>query len=272
MSLLIHSLSELSSIILPVLEIAGSRTVIEIGSETGGMTEHLAEFVKQKGGWMTSIDPAPSDRVVQMLSSSPYGSLNRDISVRALPNCPPADAYVVDGDHNYFTVAQELFLIEAIQASENKPFLALLHDVGWPCAYRDLYYNPSLIPAEWRQPFTWDRGLTLDSPATIVGGFRGCGVWACALHEGGERNGVAKAAEDFVRSRGDKLRMAVIPAVFGLGIMYDTAAPWAEALQAFLVPYDRNPLLAKLERNRLANYLRVIQYQDSLVEEPAHAH
>lgn len=275
MSLLIHSMAELASIIFPALEVANCSTVTEIGSEGGSMTAQLLEFVKQRSGWMTSIDPAPSAAAEALLRGTPFGVLHRDISIRALPTCPPTDVYLIDGDHNYFTVVQELLRIERMQKQGGKPFFAIMHDVGWPCAYRDLYYNPDLIPEEWRHPHSWDRGLNLDDPGTVESGFRGCGVWACALQEGGERNGVLKAAEDFIAARDGRIRMALIPAVFGLGVLYSEDAPWAEALQKQLAPYDRNPLLAILERNRLENYLRVIEYQDMQAtqnqEEPVNA-
>lgn len=267
MPLLIHSLSELAPIILPTLEIAGCKTVTEIGSEGGGMTALLLEFVKERGGWMTSIDPAPSQAVADLLNGTPFGILHRDVSLKALPLSPPTDAYLVDGDHNYFTVIQELLWIERLQKAGGKPFFAVLHDVGWPWAYRDLYYNPDLIPEAWRQPYTWERGVTLDEPAAIEGGFRGCGKWACAVQEGGEKNGVLKAVEDFVLSR-EGLQIGIVPAVFGLGIIYSGAAPWAPLLTEYLAPYHGSPLLAKLERNRLENYLRVIQLEDKYLRPP----
>jgi hypothetical protein len=85
------------------------------------------------------------------------------------------------------------------------------------------------------------------------------------MQEGGEKNGVLKAAEDFLATREGRIRMALIPGVFGLGILYAVDAPWSEAMQQQLAPYDRNSLLALLERNRLENYLRVIEMQDAQV-------
>jgi hypothetical protein len=257
-------MADLASIIFPALETADCRTITEIGAEGGEMTKLLLDFVKQRGGWMTSIDPDPSAAAEAALQATPFGVLHRDISIRAIPSCPATDVYLVDGDHNYFTVLQELLWIERIQQDAGKPFFALLHDVGWPCAYRDLYYSPDQIPEEWRQPFSWDRGLTLDNSGTIDGGFRGSGVWACALEEGGEKNGVLKAVEDFITAREGAIRMVLVPGVFGLGVLYSGSAPWAGRLQQQLAPFDRDPLLAKMERNRLENYLRVIELQDQL--------
>jgi hypothetical protein len=53
-----------------------------------------------------------------------------------------------------------------------------------------------------------------------------------------------------------------VPAVFGLGVLYDRHAPWTPALNEFLAPWHQNSLLATLERNRLECYLRVIEWQD----------
>lgn len=256
-------MAELESIILPLLDRAGCRQIVEIGTEFGGMTSQLIEYAKQHQGQLTSIDPNPDESAVALLGGSPYSVLDRDISLRALPRTPPADAYLIDGDHNYYTVTHELLLIERMMAWGNKPLLIFVHDVSWPWAYRDLYYNPQAIPTDWLHPYALDQGVTLDQPLTIDGGFRGNGSWAPALREGGPRNGVLKAVEDFHSPRAGAIEFALIPAVFGLGVLYSMQAPWSGDVREFLTPYNRNSLLAKLERNRLENYLKVIELQDA---------
>ena len=52
-----------------------------------------------------------------------------------------------------------------------------------------------------------------------VGGFRGEGAFAYALEEGGERNGVLTAVEDFLAGR-DDLELRRIPAIFGVGVVF----------------------------------------------------
>jgi SAM-dependent methyltransferase len=42
----------------------------------------------------------------------------------------------------------------------------------------------------------------------------------------------------------------VIPAIFGLGIIYSREAPWAPAIAELLRPFAGNPLLERMERNR----------------------
>ena len=58
------------------------------------------------------------------------------------------------------------------------------------------------------------------------------------------------AVEDFVAER-DGLRLAIVPAFFGLGVVWSPDAPYADALAELLEPWDRNPLLERLETNRV---------------------
>ncbi|MEL6874901.1 MAG: class I SAM-dependent methyltransferase, partial [Pseudomonadota bacterium] len=64
------------------------------------------------------------------------------------------------------------------------------------------------------------------------------------------------------------LSYAEIPAVFGLGILFDTNAPWAGPISDLLVPFHQNRLIAKLEENRLANFLTVLDWQDGHIRRP----
>jgi hypothetical protein len=53
-----------------------------------------------------------------------------------------------------------------------------------------------------------------------------------------------------------------VPAVFGLGVVMDASADWADAVAGMLLPYHANGQIASLELNRLRNYLAVIEWQD----------
>ena len=75
------------------------------------------------------------------------------ISHDVLPTLPPADVALIDGDHNWFTVYHELKMLAATSREAGAPLpLLVLHDVAWPYGRRDLYYEPSRIPEEFRQP------------------------------------------------------------------------------------------------------------------------
>jgi hypothetical protein len=47
------------------------------------------------------------------------------------------------------------------------------------------------------------------------------------------------------------LRLATVPVFFGLGVLWHTDAPWADAVAEVVDPWDRNPLLDRLESNRV---------------------
>src|SRR5205823_298961 len=71
-----------------------------------------------------------------------------------------------------------------------------------------------------------------------------------ATHEGGPKNGVLTAVEDFVAGQ-ESLRLVVVPAFHGLGVIYATGAPWAAQVEDRIGTWDRNPLIARLEADRI---------------------
>ena len=170
---------------------------------------------------------------------------------------------MIDGDHNYWTVSRELAYADRKAREAQSPTLMLLHDVSWPCARRDMYYAPEALPDEALHPHSFELGSIPDVPDAVRGGFRGGGSFAVALHEGGPRNGILTAIEDFLEGR-DDLAFVHVPAIFGLGVIYSREAPYAERLAGLLAPFGDNPLLARLERNRVDLYLRVVELQDSV--------
>jgi len=187
-------------------------------------------------------------------------------SLDALKHCEAADVWFIDGDQNFYTVFHELAVIDAIQRTASRPLPAFLHDVSWPCARRDFYYAPERIPPGWLHPHSFDHGVRLDDGGVFAArGLRGMGALAVALEAGGPRNGVLIAVEDLLKEADRDARPLYyvhVPAVLGLGIFFVAGAPWSEALAHFLLPYHANPLIARLEENRLRNWLEVIDWQD----------
>ena len=169
--------------------------------------------------------------------------------MNALPRIDSCDAVVIDGDHNWWTVSEELRLIAERAAGGALPLL-LFHDVGWPHAFRDDYFASEQIPAEHRHPVAGpdeSQGLYPGDPGLRPGGLP---YPRSAAREGGPRNGVRRAVEDFVSSR-DGLRFVSVPAFFGLGVVWHEDAPWADRLAEFLESWDENPVIARLEANRV---------------------
>ena len=158
------------------------------------------------------------------------------------------DVVILDGDHNYFTLSNELRLIAERSAGGALPLL-MFHDVLWPHARRDSYYAPDRIPEGERQPLAENTGLVPGNAGTDETGLPF--EWA-AEREGGERNGVLTAIEDFME-REEGLRLVRVPAFFGFGVLWAGDAPYAGALAAILDPFDAQPVLGRLEANRVAH-------------------
>lgn len=242
-----HSLAHLADIMFPCLDAIGARSVVEVGAYAGDLTAVLLEWAAASGARVWAIDPAPQDRLVALDEEHPDLELVRETSHEALRHVPIPDAVIIDGDHNYYTVREELRLIGERAPGAELPLL-LFHDVSWPHARRDDYFAPELIPADDRHPVVpVGQGIFPGASGTRPDGlpYRGS-----AAREGGERNGVLSAVEDFVADR-DGLRLAMVPAFFGLGIVWHREAPWAQAVEAIVEPWDRNPLLERLEANRV---------------------
>jgi hypothetical protein len=264
--LFMYSLSVFSDLILEALRSADARKIVEVGAETGGMSELLVNHCRASGGQFTTIDPAPTAEFHAWVKANPDVRHVAKTSLEAFDEIDQADAWIVDGDHNWFTVYYELRQIEIIARRTGKPVLVFLHDIGWPCGRRDFYYAPERIPAEFRHPYSRDAGAVLDQPDLVKGGgFRGLGNFAFATVSGGPRNGVMTAIDDFLSEElkaGREYGFAEIPAVLGLGVLFDMDTPWSSKLADLLIPYHQNKLLREMETNRLRNFLRVLEMQD----------
>ena len=237
-----------AELVVAVLDAGAAASIAEVGALDGDLTRLLLRRSERGGGTVIAIDPAPHDDLQALASDRRGLELVRQTSLEALAQIPLTDAIILDGDHNYFTVSGELALIA--RRTEQQPSrlpLILLHDVCWPHGRRDDYYAPDRIPAEHRQPIAPEAALYPGDPGTRDGAVP---YHHPARREGGPRNGVLTAAEDFVAEH-RQLQLAVVPAFFGLGVIWDTTGPCAEALATLLEPWDRNPHLERLERNRV---------------------
>jgi hypothetical protein len=241
------SMAHHAEVMLPCLETAGVRSVVEVGAYAGDLTRLLMAWAAGSGATVAAIDPSPQPGLVALADEHAGLELIRETSLAALPRIPLPDAVIIDGDHNWFTVSEELRLIAERAPGAALPLL-LFHDVSWPHARRDDYFAPELIPDEYRQPLAGEgAGIRPGEP-----GVRPDGVPypKSAAREGGPRNGVLTAIEDFVASDSE-LRLAVVPAFFGFGVVWHSDKPWADALAALLERWDRNPVLERLEANRV---------------------
>jgi Methyltransferase domain len=256
--LLLHSVREFASLIGALFATVRPARVIEIGGESG---QGAACYIEAGAGEVVCVDPRPDRSLVEMAAREPRLRLAVDRSPDCIESLPPAAAWVLDGDHNYATVRAEL---EAIldRGADPQPLL-ILHDVLWPCGRRDLYYEPAALAESDVHPHRWDAGPSIGHEELRKDGLVGRGSFAAATEAGGERNGVRTALEDVLAAR-PGLECALIPVLFGLAVVYDRNASWAEEVRERLRPLDRSPLLTRLELNRIALYCRVLELQHLL--------
>ena len=208
--------------ILPLIEKIKPKHIVEIGSATGINTNNILDYCRHNNSKLTAIDPKPKFDVNELKDE--YGEkfeFFEELSLNALPFLEKFDIILIDGDHNWYTVFSELKSIEQHYQKENGFPIIILHDICWPYGRRDLYYNPDTIPNDYLLPYaelgmipnqkelSKDKGMGLNYK-----GFNN------ALYEGGDKNGVLTAVEDFIHESSLDLIFYSIPAYHGLGILF----------------------------------------------------
>jgi hypothetical protein len=253
-----YSMALHAPLLVACLDTATPQSLFEVGAFNGDLTCLLAEWAQAHGATVGAIDPMPMPGLLALAREHAAVELVREKSADALQDLS-ADAFIIDGDHNYWTVREELRLIAERAVADRRPMpLVLLHDVGWPCARRDDYCDIAQIPSDYRQePLVGRLGIVPGDPGVCRDGLP---YTRSAAHEGGERNGVLTAVEQFVVVH-PRLRLAVVPGFCGFGVIWASDAGYANALAALLAPYDGHPLLAALEENRLYHFAQAYMRQ-----------
>jgi hypothetical protein len=206
-------------VVKPILEAAEPAVIVEIGAADGKNTANLLEFAEKRGTVVHVVDPVPGfdvDRWERRYRDAFV--LHCEKSLDALPRIERPDVVLIDGDHNWYTVVNELRLLEKRAAAERRPFpVTLLHDVEWPYGRRDLYYDPDAIPSAHRQPFK-RAGLIPGEPGLAEQG----GINRSlnnAIDEHDRENGVRTAVEDFLTQSRRKFELQTVPGNHGLAVM-----------------------------------------------------
>jgi cephalosporin hydroxylase len=241
--------------IAPVLRAAGARRVVEIGALRGETTVRMLESLGPDAE-LHVIDPVPGFDPAEHAERFPGRyHFHQALSLDMLANLPPVDAALVDGDHNWYTVYNELRLLAEGARRHGTPLPVLvLHDVLWPYGRRDLYYAPEQIPEEFRQPYAQAGMLPGSRDLVAKGGLNP--TMNNARREGGPRNGVMTGLEDFLAEHANPVRVVVVPIYFGLAIVVEeqrlTAEPaLAAALDRLESAAGRHDLLEVAEEVHL---------------------
>ena len=204
----------------PIIRAADARRVVEIGALRGDTTARMLDGLGADAEFHV-IDPVPDfDPSAHERRFPGRYVFHRDISHNVLPHLPPMDVALVDGDHNWYTVYHELKMLADVARKADEPLPVLvMHDVLWPYGRRDLYYTPERVPAEFRQPHE-QRGMRPGRSQLLPKGGLSPTLDNATV-EGGERNGVMTALDDFMKEYDRPLRRVVLPIYFGLAIVVE---------------------------------------------------
>lgn len=247
------------------------KCLVEIGVETGLLTEKLVAYATEAGAVVHGIDPHPQLDVASWQDRHRHTFVfHRALSLDVLGDLPDADAVFIDGDHNWFTVFHELKLLEEAKAGgDTPPPLIAMHDVDWPYGRRDLYYDPSTIPEEYRRPHR------KASVAPGVSDLVEIGMNADldnAVSEGSARNGVRTALEDFIGESATEWSQTFIPGFHGLAVIVPAQRlEGNEALRAVLETLHSPEFLDRWARElEVARVQSVVEAEVRTSEERQH--
>lgn len=199
----------------PCFKLNNVKTIVEVGAQNGYNTKKLAAYAQLSGGKAYSIDPYPMFDYQQMEKDGSFKMLV-GLSLDMLPQISDYDAVLLDGDHNWYTVYNELKLIR--EKNPDKMPIVFLHDIAWSYARRDLYYNPDNIPKEFRQPYKKCGIKYGEDNLCDNGGINGhlCN----AIDVNTPKNGVLTAVDDFIAENKD-LKLKLFNCICGLGVIYN---------------------------------------------------
>lgn len=202
----------------PLLQAIGPRHVLEVGADRGWNTSNLLAYCAAHDCRLDIVDPAPAPELKHALEGhAERFSYHPVRSTEAIPVLDAPDVALMDGDHNWATVYAELVLLFSRADEIGVPApIVLSHDVAWPYARRDMYYSPDDLAATQRHPYAY-RGMLPGRAELAEEGMNA--MYANALHEGGPRNGVLTAIEDFIAQATCKLTFRTLPFFNGLGIL-----------------------------------------------------
>lgn len=206
------------SVTQPVLEHIDAKIIVEVGCGSGKSTHDLVQYAQEVDGFIQTIDPTPPHYIHTLQKNySHHLRVFEGKSLEVLPKILQCDAVLIDGDHNWYTVYNELLIIDQIANRQGKYPLVILHDTGWPYGRRDQYCDPSSIPAQYRHGYARKGIYPEQDTLSDRGGFND--TFCHAMHEGGTRNGVATAIEDALRTLNRSIDICELQGGHGLTLL-----------------------------------------------------
>lgn len=201
-------------IIKPYIIVNKYTDICEIAAGYGGNTDKLLSINSVR---LSIIDPCIDLDLCNKYEKNERVRVYKGLSLEVLPSISGQfDCFLIDGDHNWYTVYNELKTIHE-RGLLKKGGTIFLHDVCWPYDRRDTYYLPESIPKESRHPYAKQGIERFKSALSETPTFNK--DYNNAIYEGGPRNGVLTAIEDFLNAYGTKYMFFYFKREYGLGVL-----------------------------------------------------
>lgn len=91
-------------VIQELLNIVKPARLVEICGDEGESTQKLCTWAKQHQAYVHVIETQPKDKLKHIVAQYQLASLHVGRSLEILPTLEAATRFVIDGDHNYYTV------------------------------------------------------------------------------------------------------------------------------------------------------------------------
>jgi len=258
---------------MPLLNAQKPKVIVEIGSQSGFNTKFLYQFCSGNNAILHTIDPEPKFEVSDIQKrNDKVLFMYKDLSLNILPLIHNIDVVLIDGDHNWYTMYHELKILANQAKQDRRPLpMVLFHDASWPYARRDLYYNPATIPVKFRHEYA-KKGLIPDEKGTSDFGYNKH-IYN-ALFEGGEKNGVLTAVEDFISESNENIYLRVIPAFHGYGVLIsesrlEVCPELQRTFSRLLLSETLLPIIESLEKDRLKMLFKLAQKEAKIAQNEA---
>jgi hypothetical protein len=124
----------LKLLIYPLLDALAPRVIVEVGADISGVTVPLLGWAADSGATLHTIDPDTALSFDRLLAEhSRHLRVHRARSLDVLEKIAEVDLALIDGDHNWYTVINELRGLERRALKDGRdPPVILVHGIGWP--------------------------------------------------------------------------------------------------------------------------------------------
>lgn len=238
-----------------LIDLLSPAHVMLAGAADPALAEFLASRQHARGAVLHIVaEPAPDWAAAQRARCGDSLILHVTAPSTAPGILPVPDLVFVAGDENYITILSVLEALDAQAQRLRRPFpVALVAGAGWPHGRRDGYVNPAAIPAAHRHPHQ-HTGL-IPGQATPAGSRGLHGEFYHSTEENVPGIGVLTAVEDFLGTRAERIRFALLPGFGGLALLSPRQGPGAAAFAPEALAADALAMAEALDQARLAALL-----------------